>query len=156
MTIYTIATAPGGLATQPATSSGTLQKMKLHICSVLRLRANISRSKLSPIGQPHPLKSTSWRLNPKSFSRGLGHASYATVSLATAANAFFQCHSIISLLASTPTLDLTGLCGDCAFCPVVKSENADNHPVRISRISPGWKVSRWADATANNSESGIL
>lgn len=108
-----MATAPGGLATPPGTSSGTLANMNDHLCASLHLTASGSRSKLSPMGMPQPLRNTSCMLTPHSL--GLGQASYATVSDATAAKALSQCQRMESSLASTPQLERTGRRGSAAF-----------------------------------------
>lgn len=111
--IYKMATAPGGLATPPGTSIGTLTNMNDHFCTSLHLTARPSRSKLSPIGIPQPLRNTSCMLTPHRL--GLGQASYATVSDATAAKALSQCQRMDSSLASMPQLDRTNRYGSAAF-----------------------------------------
>lgn len=134
-------------------SSGTLTNMKDHLLSSLHFTASASRSKLSPIGIPHPLRNTSCMLTPQGF--GLGQASYATVSDATAANALSQCQRTASPLASTPQLERTARCGSAAFSSVDSARYAGIQPARTSRTSPRRNSVPWEAATALSSERGM-
>lgn len=51
-----IAMALGGVATPPRVFNGELVRKKLHLCSSSHCSASLSRSHISPIGQPQPAR----------------------------------------------------------------------------------------------------
>ena len=128
--------------------NGTLTSKKVHLPVCLHLAASLSRSKLSPIGIPQPLRNTSCMATPQGL--GLGHASYATVSLATAAKQLSQCHRMESSVASTPIEERTERRGSSACCSLDRALKAASHPVRMNKISPALKYTPCADAVARS------
>lgn len=148
-----MARALEGLATPESKFRGELVKRKVQRLSALHVSDSFSRSQLSPIGIPQPLRNTSWQETPQGL--GDGHASYAVVSLATAANWQSQCHLIISFVASTPTNRLSSLLASCTFWSCVRWLYSSTHPVRIIKISPGMKTILCNSATSSSCCNGI-
>lgn len=92
------ATAQGGDAMPPWTLSGALVKKKFHFPSLWHTWPNSSRFHSSPIGVPHWQRSHSC----KQQSSGIGVASNAGLSDATAAKCSLYNHLTVSMLLATP------------------------------------------------------
>lgn len=138
----TIQIAFGGLATPPGMLIGALVNKQLHFPAFLHALLNASKSNISPSGMPSSAIQWSCSRQAGIFA---GHASKTAISPPIATKCLFHNHLTVSSQPRTP--DQCALFPAVFRCSIDRDSNQLMKPLRMRRMSPGWKSTPCQAAT---------